>query len=196
MSGGPGGAWPVPRRADAMAARVAWTLGSAGPAARRLVDDALRLAMEPRRTLDDHHPDHLHPGRTVLVLLLDTEVREPALLAAAALAESEREALRVPSAAVAAALGEEVARVAGSVPSSGSHGLAEVLVTAEEGVRLVALAERLDQVRHAHLWDDPERARRAHAEAVDVYGPVAERTHPVLARRFRAWCRARRGLAG
>ncbi|MBW3533596.1 MAG: hypothetical protein KY453_00040 [Gemmatimonadetes bacterium] len=190
------GAWPTPDRAAAMAARVAWTLGSAGPAERRLVDDALGLAMEPRRDLDDHHPDHLHPGRSVLVLLLDTELRDVTALAAAALVESEREALRVEPEEVARRLGGEVAAAVAAIPPAGSPDLAETLVLAERPLRLVALAERLDQVRHAHLWEDPDRARRAWTEARDVYGPVAERTHPLLARRFGAWCRARRASLG
>lgn len=188
--------WPTPNRAAAMAARVAWTMEGAGPAERRLVDDALALAMEPRRSLDDHHPDHLHPGRTVLVLLLDTACRDAVALAAAALVESERAALRVGPSAVLDRMGAAVAERVAAVPPSGAADVAEALVTADEPVRLVALAERLDQVRHAHLWDDRERARRAWRGVRDVYGPVAERTHEGLARRFRAWSRSRQSELG
>jgi hypothetical protein len=54
----------------------------------------------------------------------------------------------------------------------------------------VALAERLDQVRHAHLWGDMPEARAAHQEAAEVYLKMAERTQPRLAGRYTSWCRA------
>jgi (p)ppGpp synthase/HD superfamily hydrolase len=65
-------------------------------------------------------------------------------------------------------------------------------------VQRIALAERLDQLRHAHLWPDPERRRRAHQEALSVYSPLAERASPKLARRYAWWCSmfARKYLAG
>ncbi len=181
----------LPDRALAMAARVDRELDEAGGSgeARRLLDRALSLAMKPRHGLDDHHPDYLHPARSALILLRDAGVREGRVLSAAAVAESERPELRAAPEAISAALGPEVAALAAAVPVPGSEGLAEVLVTADEATRLVALAERLDHLRHAHLRDDRDAAwrGRVHAEAEAVYGPVAERTHPGLARRYRAW---------
>jgi hypothetical protein len=51
------------------------------------------------------------------------------------------------------------------------------------------LAERLDQLRHAHLREDHAWWRAIHAEAGAIWVPVAERTHPRLADRYRHWLR-------
>jgi (p)ppGpp synthase/HD superfamily hydrolase len=156
-----------------------------------LVQAAHRLAMEPRRERlgDPHHPDFLHPGRTVLILAVDAGVRDPIVLAAGALLESERADLRVPGERIAAELGAALADWVASVPLPGGD-IAEALVTAPTTVRMVALAERLDHCRHAKFW--PERADqdRIHGEAMAVYGPVAERTDEALARRFAHWSEA------
>ncbi|MEJ2679722.1 MAG: hypothetical protein P8174_11725, partial [Gemmatimonadota bacterium] len=70
--------------------------GLAGEGVSRVLD-AYREAMAPRvAALEDHHPDFLHPARTVLVLLLDAGVRDAVLLSAAAFCESHRPALAVP----------------------------------------------------------------------------------------------------
>ena len=77
-----------------------------------------------------------------------------------------------------------------AVPRSGSGTLLEDLLASESDIVLVALAERLDQVRHAHLWENPSEARAAHHEASEVYLRMAERTHAQLAARYASWCRA------
>ncbi len=180
-------------RARAMAASVARTARSGGmsEAGLSLLAEAHALAMRPRleRLHDERHPMLLHPGHTVLVLMHDLDLSEPRLLAAAACAESEDAELRVSLERVGEILGVDVADVVAAVPSSGSEDLAEALVTAPVEVRLVALAERLDHLRHAHLRADPSRGWAAHREATRVYLPVAERTDPRLARRYRYWCR-------
>ncbi len=156
-----------------------------------LVRTALRLAMEPRRERlsDARHPDFLHPGRTVLILSVDASVRDPLALAAGALLESERADLRVGQARIADQIGESLAAWVAAVPLPGDR-LAEDLVTAPRAVCLVALAERLDQCRHARFWLDGDAKARALAEAVGVYGPVALRVDDALARRFSHWSRA------
>lgn len=180
-----------PRRDDLMAGRIAATLEEAGFAREGLdlVGAAHRLAMEPRRRAlsDDHHPDFLHPGRTVLVLLLDTALRDAGALAAAALVESQHPDLRVPDADIRSRLGTEVAARVAAVPLPEAGGLAEALVTADPEVRLVALAERLDHCRHARFWPDRQAQEEIHHQAETVYGPVAERTDERLARRFAHW---------
>jgi (p)ppGpp synthase/HD superfamily hydrolase len=178
-----------------MASSVVKTARSFGvpPADLPLLQRAHAMAMEPRVAAldDDHHPLYLHPGRTMLVLMRDAGVTDPVLLAAAAVTESEDEAFRIPVSRVRAELGDGVADLVIRVPKPGSERLAEDLVAADERLRLVALAERLDHVRHAHLRDTDDAWRRAaHAEAQAVYLPVAERTHPRLAQRYRHWCRA------
>jgi (p)ppGpp synthase/HD superfamily hydrolase len=181
-------------RGSAMAASVAHAARSFGlpPAGVALVGRAHALAMAPRvRALDDdHHPLYLHPGRTVLVLLRDAGVTDPTLLAAAAVVESEDAAFRVGFAELREGLGAEVAGLAAAVPMPRTETLAEALVTASERVRLVALAERLDHARHAHLREADDAWMRAlHEEVGAVYLPVAERTHPRLAQRYRHWWR-------
>lgn len=181
-------------RGTAMAAsvvRAARTLG-VSPEAIPGISRAHALAMGPRVEAfdDDHHPLFLHPGRTVLVLLRDAGCVDPSVLSAAALAESEDDTLRVPEAEVARVMGGAVAGLVARVPVSGAEDLAEALVTAGEEVRLVALAERLDHLRHAHLREAPAGwGLAALAEAEAVYRPVAHRTHPRLAQRYDHWCR-------
>jgi (p)ppGpp synthase/HD superfamily hydrolase len=184
-----------------MGARVLAAAARAGVARAALpaLERAHALAMEPRvRALDERAHDLLHPGRSALILLVDTGERSARALAAAMLVESERDELSVPMTRVVAALGGEVGERVADVPTPGQEDLLERLVTASPEVQRIALAERLDQLRHAHLWPDPERRRRAHEQALSVYAPVAERAHPTLARRYAWWCGmfARKYLAG
>jgi (p)ppGpp synthase/HD superfamily hydrolase len=179
-------------RGSAMAASVARAARSFGVGLEgvRRVGRAHALAMAPRMAglAADRHPLYLHPGRTVLVLLRDVGVVDPTLLAAGALVESEDPILRVAMDDVRAAMGEDVAVLVAAVPVPGREALAEELVVAPEPVRLLALSERLDHMRHAHLRDADDLWRRAvHEEAMRVYLPVAERTHAGLATRYRHW---------
>jgi (p)ppGpp synthase/HD superfamily hydrolase len=177
-----------------MAASVRRTARSFGVDAEgvALVGRAHALAMEPRVAAldDDHHPLYLHPGRTVLILLRDASCLDAATLAAAALTETEDEAFRIDPEVVAAVVDADVAHLARAVPLPASESLAEDLITAPEAVRLVALAERLDHLRHGHLREaDHVWRATVHAQAEAVYLPMAERTHPRLAQRYRHWCR-------
>jgi (p)ppGpp synthase/HD superfamily hydrolase len=180
-------------RADLMAASVARAARAAGldDAGFELLARAHALAMRPRIAAleDDHHPAYLHPGRAVLLLLRDVGPLPASTLAAAAVHETVDDDLRASEEAVRDELGDEVADLVASLPASGDEGLAERLVTLDEQARLAALAERLDQLRHAHLRPDLEW-RAAWEEAQAVWLPVAERTHPRLADRFRNWHRA------
>jgi (p)ppGpp synthase/HD superfamily hydrolase len=181
---------PELSRGGAMEARVARTLEDAGLSRADVerVVGAHRLAMRARaeQSVEDHHFDFLHPGRTVLVLLLDTPLRDPVALAAAALVETERDELRVALSAIEREVGAAVAAFLEAVPIA-EEGLAEALVTATEDVRLVALAERLDHCRHAKFWADRGARRRIHGLAESVLGPVAQRTDATLARRYLHW---------
>jgi (p)ppGpp synthase/HD superfamily hydrolase len=149
------------------------------------------LGMEPRLAAlqDDHDPAYLHPGRTVLVLLQDVGEVPVDALCAAAVHESERADLRVSPDAVRDALGHRVAQIVSALPLPRDPRLLERLVTLDEPSVLVALAERLDQLRHAHLHLDLSWWRAIYDEATAVWVPVAERTHPRLADRFRHWHR-------
>jgi Xaa-Pro aminopeptidase len=180
-------------RADAMAERVLRTAREAGADAGDLplLERAHQRAMLPRleRGVGAHHHDLLHPGRTALILLLDTDERRVEVLAAAVLAESERPELRAQRSEVRSLGSEGVAALLDALPLPDSEDLAEALLLAPPEVQLVAVSERLDQLRHAHLWNDPERARAAHRQAVDVYAAIAERVHPKLSRRYDWWGR-------
>src|SRR5690606_2415769 len=73
------------------------------------------------------------------------------------------------------------------LPALAGDELLERLLAAGHDARLVALAERLDHARHLHLR--PAAGWRAfHTLACETYLPVALRTDPTLARRFRWWC--------
>ncbi len=176
----------------ASVARAARSFGVDAPGI-GLVGRAHAVAMAPRvRALDDdHHPLYLHPGRTVLILLRDALVTDPVVLAAAAVTESEDVVFRIAGEEVGRSVGEDVARLVAEVPMPDTETLAEALVMADERVRLVALAERLDHARHAHLREADDAWRRAlHEQVGAVYLPVAERTHERIAQRYRHWWRA------
>jgi (p)ppGpp synthase/HD superfamily hydrolase len=173
-------------------ARVARQFGLTREGVVRL-STAHAVAMAPRvATLhDQRHPVYLHPGHTVLVLLRDAGVVDPLILCGAALTESEDAGLRVGQERIRTEVGRDVAELVALVPMPGREDLAEELVLAPEPVRLVALAERLDHLRHAHMRDADDTWRRAvHEEAMLVYLPVAERTHAKLAMRYRHWGKA------
>lgn len=146
------------------------------------------MRIRDRRVADDHDPRYLHPSRSALVLMQDLHEADATVLAAALLAESRDRELMVASDMLPAEAAGAVA-LRDAVPEAGGDEVAERLVTASDAARRVALAERLDHLRHAHLWSDVGLRRRAHAEATEVYLPIAERTHPELARRLAWWCR-------
>ncbi|MBT8404076.1 MAG: hypothetical protein KJP18_09475 [Gemmatimonadetes bacterium] len=185
---------PVPpegrERGVAMGRRVlrhARALGLGSPDL-ALIERVHARALEVRaeRADDDHDPPFLHHGRSALVLLIDVRERDSRVLSAAMGVDSED-----PSwAPDLTGIGDErLERLIAQIPASGVEDLAERLWSAEPEACRAALAERLDHLRHAHLWADHEARRRAHEEAVAVYAPMAERTHPQLAHRYAWWCR-------
>ena len=133
---------------------------------------------------------NLHPGRTAVVLLDDVGLADPVALAAACLLDTRRRDLQPSDREVTEQVSPAVTAFRNSVPRSSSVTLLEDLLASELDVALVALAERLDQIRHAHLWGDLSEARAAHEEASEVYLKMAERTHARLAARYASWCRA------
>ena len=157
--------------------------------------DALRLetlhevALKPRRrALDPEAPDFLHPGRTALILLLDAGAHDPVLLSAALLVDTEAPELEPAAADVEELAPAGTLELRDDLPRPDDPDLAERLVTGSHRLALLALAERLDHLRHAHLWEEGPRRRGAHEQARTVYMPVSERTDPTLARRYRWWC--------
>lgn len=179
-----------PTRAEAMGRRIARTAGrlEIDPPGQELLMRAYRAGMTGRLGLDDHHPDHLHPARTALILMDDAGVRDAHVLAAALLTETREPSLQVEPRTLAE-LGPEVVELVVGVPGPDSKGerLLEALVTAPPAVLTIALAERLDHARHLHLRprDEWERYHRITCEA---YAPTAQRGHPALAGRIAWWC--------
>ena len=159
---------------------------------RELIGAAIQAAMAPRLAVidDDHDPDYLHPGRCAVILLDDVGLADPVALSAACLLDTRRNDLEAPDREVTEQVSPAVTAFRNVVPRSGSVTLLEDLLASEPDVVLVALAERLDQVRHAHLWGDLSEARVAHQEASEVYLKMAERAHALLAARYTQWCRA------
>jgi len=181
-------------RWELMAARVRRTLAVAGVDGPGidLIATAIEIAMAPRLAVidDDHDPDYLHPARTVVILLDDVGFADPVALAAACLLDTRRGDLEVPDREVTERVGAGVTAFRSAVPRSGSDTLLEDLLASEPEVVLVALAERLDQVRHAHLWGDLSEGPAVHREASEVYLKMAERAHARLAARYNSWCRS------
>ncbi|HET9982803.1 MAG TPA: hypothetical protein VFQ38_04435 [Longimicrobiales bacterium] len=186
-------------RAGAMAARLATQARARGidEAGAGHVARAFELAMS-RRGLAEEDPGYLHPGRTALILLEDAAVRDETVLAAGTLVDAANPGLAVPTAEIEHDLGAAEAALVAAVPvPAAADALLEGLLVAEEAVRLLALADRLDLVRHLHLRPSAEWAE-THALTRAAYLPVAERTCGLLARRLRWWCDrfAARYLAG
>lgn len=181
-------------RAAQMARSVSAALRGRGlPSTEDFVQEALRLAMEPRIRLldDDHHPAYLHPGRSILVILHDVqELAGAEALALAAVHESRDERLRPAPAGVEERLGGELSRELGELPRPGDEALAERLVVLARGPALALIAEQLDHLRHLHLRRDLMLDRRAvHEEVARVWGPFAQRTDPRLGVRYAHWLR-------
>lgn len=184
----------VPSRWERMVDRIDRTADRHGvdEVGRGLIERSFRAAMAARLEAisDDHHPEYLHPGRTAAILLDDVGLNEPVALAAACLIDTQRPELESSHPELLGRVGQDVLDFRDQVPRPGSERLLEDLLGSDARVSLVALAERLDQLRHAHLWGDLDEARLAHVEGSVVYLPVAERTHPLLARRYGHCCRA------
>lgn len=160
----------------------------AGRAERALLDTCLTAALARREALleDEEDPRFLHPARSVLILLDDADVRDAALLGGAALVETEDAALAVPA---ADRLPDAALAWAAAVPQPRAlprAALLEALVVAPQETRLVACAERLDQARHAHMLPEFDAARWL-AEVLEIWLPVAQRTHERIALRFERW---------
>ena len=183
-----------PSRWELMSDRVERTARAVGVdrSGRDLIGTAIKAAMAPRLAAidDDHDPDYLHPGRTMVVLLDDVGLADPVALAAACLLDTRRKDLQAPDREVTEHVSPAVTAFRNAVPRSSSGRLLEDLLACESDVLLVALAERLDQIRHAHLWGNLSEARAAHQEASEIYLKMAERTHAKLAARYTSWCRA------
>ncbi|HEX6559332.1 MAG TPA: hypothetical protein VF021_07710 [Longimicrobiales bacterium] len=176
-------------RAETMAVKLDAYARRAGLQSDALLN-AYELAVERRMAVlrDVFHPDMLHPARNVLILLEDAEIRDPDVLLAAALTETEYPALSFEPEAVMARFGPRAAELLAGVPVPrvARDALAEQLVTAEHDVAIIAVADRLDHARHLHFRDQAVW-RPFHAQIRAVYLPVAERVEARMAQRLARW---------
>ena len=156
-----------------------------------LVEDAYWASVNPRVEYFGNVFDFdvLHPARTALIVIELTECRNALVIAAAQLVETHFAELRLAPDSLPAS----VLRLAGSVPSpldiGDSEALLEALVTADNDVALVAVAERLDHARHLHMRD-PSLWPSFYQQIRTVYLPIAGRLHPELYARFNRWANA------
>ena len=156
-----------------------------------LVEAAYWAAIEPRVEYFGNVFDFdvLHPARTALNLIELTQCKSAVVLAAAQLVETHHTEL---DGVVSGELPENVRALARVVPSPltlQSEELLEALVTADDDVALIAVAERLDHARHLHMRDSSLWAD-FYQQTQEVYLPVAQRLHPELYARYHRWATA------
>lgn len=147
---------------------------------------ALETALRARdRAIDDDHdPRYLHPARTIRIAIADGPCTNTGALAAGAFIDTV-DAWLVPEPPAPLKPWVDAVPVAGADRDL----LLERIITADPDAAVIALAERLDQVRHVHLRHDRD-ARAAHAEVRAICIPAARRVSAVIARRFEHWADA------
>lgn len=193
-------------RAREMIARLDrdWREAGLSPADRgRLVRRAGEvMADRAVRIPDEHHPAFLHPLRTVL-LLLEASETDPRAHETALVVDSERPGTAEDPQGREPSEDREDGSASGPAPEAlevfgAPHAeRLERLVVAAPWVRRTWLAERLDHLRHLHLWAGPERTRTALDRAEEEEAPLAAREGGRLHRAWADWMdKARRfGLA-
>jgi hypothetical protein len=138
------------------------------------------MAIRASRFGDDHHPVFLHPLRTVLLLLeigeTDSRAHTSALLIDS---ESGGPASRL--------VLDPFPEAASEVFEAGEDERLERLLLADAWVRRTWLVERLDHVRHLHLWAGPARTRDAIERAELEEAPLATREGGRLQRAWADW---------
>ena len=161
-------------RIETMANKLGTYAERAGVRSEPLID-AYFAAVVPRvRAFGDvFHPEILHPARTGLILLEDTDLRDEEPLVTAIQTESEYPELRLSR----------------SVPTpldGDDDWLLEELVSAPHDVALIAVAERLDHARHLR-FRDRDLWMAFHEQCRRVYLPLANRVSAQLGARFERW---------
>lgn len=136
------------------------------------------------------HPDLLHPARTALILLMDTECTDDAVLTAATLLDTEYPELQPPRQQILESFSARVAELVAAVPDpAADEALLEDLVLAPRDVALIAVAERLDHARHLH-FRDRVHWRPFYQQIIDVYLPFSGRVSEPLQQRLSKWSTA------
>jgi GTP pyrophosphokinase len=163
------------------------------PEAWHRVERALELARASHRgqTRAEGTPYVIHPIRTALILAVEVGVQNPELLSAALLHDVLEDTVMTAD-VMRLFVGDRVTGwvLALTKPSDaeGKKRYLERIAAADEEVRLIKCADRLDNVRGLHLVEDADRRRRYYDETRLRVLPLAERTHPYLAAELRAFC--------
>jgi (p)ppGpp synthase/HD superfamily hydrolase len=178
-------------RAETMAQKLVTYAGRAGIGDVALIEQAYWIAVSPRVEYFGNVFDFdvLHPARTALIIIELAGCRSADVIAAAQLTESYLPDL---AGKTSDALPVQVNQIAAAVPNPldlETAELVEALVTADDDVALIAVAERLDHARHLHMRD-PSGWRPFYQQVLTAYLPVAERVHPELHARFYRWATA------
>lgn len=156
-----------------------------------LVEDAYWASVKPRVEYFGNVFDFdvLHPARTALILIELTSCTKAEVIAAAQLVETHFADLRLASANLPTAVLGLAASVPNPLDIDDNGALLETLVTGDDDVALIAVAERLDHARHLHMRDSSQWST-FYQQVRSVYLPLAERLHPGLHARFNRWATA------
>ena len=136
-------------------------------------------------------PYVVHPVRAALILALEVKVRDPELLSAALLHDVLEDTYMTAD-VLELLVGKRVTGIVRVLTTpedaEGKRRYLEALKEAPPEVRLVKLADRLDNVRGLHLVDELARQRKYLRETREHFLPLAEATHAYLAAELAVWC--------
>lgn len=141
---------------------------------------------------DEDHPDWLHPGRTLLVLLEDGKVRDPQVLSLAPSLD-QLYPVRIPSSPRNTL--DEIGfpflggGLGGHADADEDQQWLEAALELEPALLTLLVAEGLDQVRHLHLLPPSAFRTQFVGRGVNLLAPLAYRIGGTLERRFRWWTR-------
>jgi hypothetical protein len=153
---------------------------------------------------DEDHPDWLHPGRTLLVLVEDGQIRTTETLVLAC-GLDQHHPNRIPETTLRALRDEGFPLLPGGLGGRAEYPSAmglngetaedaeadwmEAALALSPALLTLLVAEGLDQVRHLHLESPSDARTLAVRRGVTLFAPLADRIGGTLARRFRWWTR-------
>jgi (p)ppGpp synthase/HD superfamily hydrolase len=148
------------------------------------ITHALEVAEDAHagQTRDDDTPYILHPLRVALSLMRELDIYDTELLCAALLHDVSEDQARFAPDYIEAEFGSRAGFIVRTLTKSNEPGKVreeankvyfERLRHADEGCKLIKLADKLDNVRDAINCPDPEKRQRTVAEAKDFYLSLA-----------------------
>lgn len=150
------------------------------------------------RQRDDRDPYLIHPLRVALILMQELKLRDKTSIAAAVLHDVIEDGNSRPTVQnLQAAFGEDIAFAvnflskpegANGTESEALHRYHESFFQAPLHIRLVKLADRLDNIRETLLVDIPRFQHRYLKETREIYIPLAEETNAYYCEQLRDRC--------